>query len=72
SYSALTFPLAITAVAMKQTNVFLIKNNNSIGALKYLVKIQELIAVSIVIYVLIKYFKFMFIKDKVELNKVVS
>lgn len=67
SYAALTFPLAITGVAMKQTNLFLIKSNNCIGMLKYLVKFQELVAVLIVIYVLIKYVKFIFVKDKVVL-----
>jgi exfoliative toxin A/B len=68
SYSSFTFPLAISAVAMKQTNAFLIKINKSIYLLKYLIKFQEILTVLIVAYVLIKYFQFLFSRDKIFIN----
>lgn len=63
SYSAFTFPLVISGVAMKLTNGFLIKANKPIGFLKYLVKFEEVLAVIIVLYVLIRYTQFLFSKD---------
>jgi len=66
SYSAFTFPLVISAVAMKQLNGYLIKINGQIYILKYLVKFQEALAVLIVIYVLIRYFKFLFLENKIS------
>lgn len=68
SYSSFTFPLAISAVAMKQTNAFLLKINKSIYLLKYLIKFQEILTVLIVAYVLIKYFQFLFSRDKIFIN----
>jgi len=66
SYSAFTFPLVISAVAMKQLNGYLVKINEQIYILKYLVKFQEALAVLIVIYVLIRYFKFLFLENKIS------
>jgi len=66
SYSAFTFPIVISAVAMKQLNGYLVKIKQPIDMLKYLVKFQELIAIFIVIYVLVRYFKYMMLDDKIE------
>jgi exfoliative toxin A/B len=68
SYSAFTFPLVISAVAMKQLNGYLVKSEQPIYMLKYFVKFQELLAVLIVFYVLIRYFKFIFQQDKISKN----
>lgn len=70
SYSAFTFPLVISAIGMKQTNAFLIKLKEPIAVLNYLVKFQEVLAVLIVLYVLIRYMEFLFIKDNTaKINK---
>jgi len=68
SYSAFTFPLVISAIAMKLTNGLLIKMERPIYLLKYLVKFQEILALVIVIYVLINYFKFIFLKDNFSID----
>lgn len=57
SYSAFTFPCVISAVASKAVNAFLIKSDQPIWALNYIVKFQEFIAVTITIYVLLRYAK---------------
>lgn len=59
SYSAFTFPLIISGISIKATNGFLIKAKQPISVLSYLVKIQEVIGVAIVIYVLIRYILFL-------------
>lgn len=59
SYSAFTFPLIISGIAMKLTNGFFIKSGNPIVWLKYLVNFQEIIAVGLTIYVLFKYTSFL-------------
>jgi len=59
SYSAFTFPLVISGVAMKGTNAFLLNTNNGIAALMYVVKFLEAAAVLIVFYVLIRYIMFL-------------
>ncbi|MGH4121815.1 MAG: TDT family transporter [Clostridium sp.] len=66
SYSAFTFPMVISAVAMKQLNGYLVKIKEPIYILKYLVKFQEAVAVLIVVYVLIRYFQFLFLEDKIS------
>lgn len=63
SYSAFTFPMVISAIAMKLTNGFLIKIGKPIGALKYLVYFQTILAAGIVIYVFIRYLNFLFINN---------
>lgn len=68
SYSAFTFPLVISAVAIKQLNGFLIKIEEPIYMLKYFVKYQEALAVLIVIYVLVRYFKYLFLEDGITGN----
>ncbi|MDF2675325.1 MAG: C4-dicarboxylate transporter/malic acid transport protein [Clostridiales bacterium] len=63
SYSGFTFPLVISGIGIKLTNGFLIKSGQAIPSLKYLVKIQEAVAVGIVVYVLIKYIEFLAAKE---------
>lgn len=63
SYSAFTFPLVISAMGMKLTNGFLVKSNQTISGMKYLVQVQEIIAVGFVLYVLIRYISFLFKKE---------
>ncbi|HLR21562.1 MAG TPA: TDT family transporter [Tissierellaceae bacterium] len=58
SYSAFTFPLVISAISIKLTNGFLMNNGSSISILNYIVKIEEVIGIAIVLYVLIKYIDF--------------
>lgn len=65
SYSAFTFPLVISGIAMKLTNGFLTKSGNPISGLIYLVKFQEVIAIIITLYVLFKYINF-FTSDNKE------
>ncbi|SHI06610.1 exfoliative toxin A/B [Clostridium collagenovorans DSM 3089] len=60
SYSAFTFPLVISAIAIKQTNGFLIKKGTEIVLLKYVVYFETIVAVLIVAYVFYKYMKFLF------------
>lgn len=64
SYAAFTFPLVISAIALKKVNGFLIKADQGIQGLKYLVNLEELIAVLIVVYVLIRYCMFLFTKEE--------
>lgn len=64
SYAAFTFPFAISAIALKKVNGFLIKTDQGMEVLKYIVNLEELIAVIIVVYVLIKYCGFVFAKEK--------
>lgn len=59
SYSGFTFPLVITAISLKATNAFLTKSGTTISFLNYLVKFEEIVAVVIVIYVLVKYLVFL-------------
>lgn len=60
SYSSFTFPFVISAISIKQTNIFLIKTNRAVPMLKYVVKFQEAFAILIVTYVLIRYLQFLF------------
>jgi len=69
SYSAFTFPFVISAIAIKKTNAFLIAAGHEFKALKFIVKFEELLAVSIVIYVLIKYIGFIFKKEEILVDK---
>jgi len=55
SYSAFTFPMVISAIAMKMTDGFLTKSGNGIAFLKYIVIAQTAIAVIMVLYVLVRY-----------------
>ena len=61
SFSGFTFPLVITAISIKLTNGFLVKTGQYFSVLKYVVKFEEIIAVLIVLYVLIKYIQFLIV-----------
>lgn len=62
SYSAFTFPLAISALSIKLVNGFFIKSGNPINILQYMVRFEEVIAIAMVLYVLLKYIEFIFAK----------
>jgi exfoliative toxin A/B len=66
SYSAFTFPFVISGICMKLTNGFLLKSGQGIAALKYLIKLQEAVALVLVIYVLVRYLGFIFAKEKTQ------
>ncbi|MCT4594145.1 MAG: TDT family transporter [Anaeromicrobium sp.] len=55
SYSAFTFPFVISAIAMKKSIGYLTSLNVNTTILKYIFKIEELFAISMVFYVLILY-----------------
>lgn len=57
AYSAFTFPLVISAISSKLLNGYL---KGSVEALKILVKFQEIVAVAIVLYVLVRYLVFLY------------
>lgn len=63
SYSAFTFPLVISAIAMKMTNGYL-KAMGKSGVLGGVVKFQEVVSVAAVLYVLLCFTKFLFVKKK--------
>lgn len=59
SYSAFTFPLVISGMAMKLANGFLIKSGHAVSSLRYLVGFQEAVGVALTLYVLIRYVEFL-------------
>ena len=63
SYAAFTFPLVISAIALKGTNGLLIKMGKGISWLKYVVNVQEIIATIIVLYVCVRFVMFIFKDD---------
>lgn len=62
SYTAFTFPVVISAIAMKMSTAFLAKMGVGVGFLPGVVLVQTVIAVCLVIYVFIRYMKFLFDK----------
>ena len=72
SYSAFTFPCVISAIAIKKTNAFLMAADSGIPLLKHIVIFEELLAVTMVLYVLIKYISFIFIEKPVQAQEKVS
>lgn len=64
SYSAFTFPFVISAIAIKKANAFLTANDTALPAMKYLVNFEEFFALIIVLYVLIRYSKFLLINPE--------
>lgn len=64
SYSAFTFPLVISAISIKLTNGFLTNTGKEVTMLKYIVKFEELLAIIIVLYVLLRYINFLFLKTE--------
>lgn len=59
SFSGFTFPLVISAISLKLTNGFLANSGQGIPVLGYLVKVEELIAIVITLYVLVRYLQFL-------------
>ncbi|GLI57806.1 C4-dicarboxylate ABC transporter [Propionigenium maris DSM 9537] len=68
SYSAFTFPLVISAIAMKMTNGYL-KAVWKSNALEGIVKFQEAISVTAVLYVLFCFVQFLFVKRRAVTEK---
>lgn len=64
SFASFVFPMIITAIAMKKTDLFLISIDKKIYFLKYVVLFQEIIAILILIYVSIKYI--IYLKSKIN------
>ncbi len=66
SYAAFTFPLVISAIAMKSFDSFLAAEQAAVPALGYLARFEELLALVFVVYVLVRYIGFMirFSSDK--------
>lgn len=64
SYSGFTFPMVISAMALKLSNGFLIKQGLNTGVLPTIVKVEEAIAIILVFYVLIRYMIYISIKSK--------
>lgn len=60
SFSAFTFPLAITALSLKLTNGYMMSTERNISFLKYVIWFEELLAVIIVLYVFIRYMMLIF------------
>lgn len=61
SYSGFTFPMVISALALKLSNGFLVKQGFNTGMLPTIVQIEEVIAVILVFYVLVRYIVHIFI-----------
>ena len=60
SYAAFTFPFVITAIALRQTVIYLNQINIAVPQiLNYLVIIETILATAIVLYVFIRYLKFL-------------
>lgn len=64
SYSAFTFPFAVSAVAVKQTMACLANMGHPIPWLSYIVLIETIIAVVFVLYTFIRYMQFLFTSAK--------
>ncbi|RCW48665.1 MULTISPECIES: TDT family transporter [unclassified Halanaerobium] len=63
SFSAFTFPFVITGIGLKMSSIYL-KEKFNFSFLKYPALIVELLAVILVIYVFLHYFKFLLNKAK--------
>lgn len=64
SFSGFTFPTVISGIGLKLTNGFLVKSGNVIAPLKTLVNVEEIIALILVLYVLVKYIGFLLAEEK--------
>jgi exfoliative toxin A/B len=63
SYSAFTFPLVISAVALKRVENFLVSLHQVVPVFRYLVPIEEILATVFAIYVLVRYIGFLFLSN---------
>ncbi len=66
SYAAYTFPMVISAIALKGTNGFLVNAGKGISWLQYVVKFQEAIALVAVVYVIVRFAMFIFADSAVK------
>lgn len=62
SYASFTFPFVISATAAKQTMVCLMDKGYPIPALGILAGIETIIASALVVYTLVRFFRFLFVK----------
>ncbi|MCX7904912.1 MAG: C4-dicarboxylate ABC transporter, partial [Caloramator sp.] len=72
SFSSLTFPFVITAIAMKGINAFLTKSGVNISFFKYYVSFLEIFASIMVLYVLINYMLFLFGTNEKQEKKITA
>lgn len=72
SFSGFTFPLVITAISIKLMNGFLINIGNPVVLLNYLVRFEEVLAILIVLYVLLKYIQFLILPVQEEIISHIS
>ncbi|MEI7884049.1 MAG: TDT family transporter [Clostridia bacterium] len=66
SFSAFTFPLIISAIAVKTTNALLVKQGIVLGFFPLIITIMTIIAFCLTLYVLYRYLEFLFTKPKIE------
>ena len=64
SYSAFTFPTAISALGLKLTTKFLKESGTNVAMLAKLVSVAEIVATVIIIYVVIRHIMFMLSEKK--------
>ena len=62
SFASFTFPFAVSAVAAKQTMAALMNMGSPIAGLSYLVMIETVAAVIFILYTIIKFAEFLFVK----------
>ena len=64
SYSAFTFPTAISALGLKLATKFLKESGANVVILAKLVSLAEIVATVIIIYVMIRHIMFMLSENK--------
>ncbi|MGN1267059.1 MAG: TDT family transporter [Dorea sp.] len=64
SYAAFTFPFVISAIATKQTMACLVKMEQPLPVLKYVVLVETIIAVVFMVYTFIRFMGFVFSNNK--------
>ena len=64
SYSAFTFPTAISALGLKLATKFLKESGANVAMLAKLVSLAEIVATVIIIYVMIRHIMFMLSENK--------
>lgn len=62
SYASFTFPFVISAIAAKQTMACLMNMGRPMPALQYVVLAETVIAVVFVVYTLVRFLQFLFVK----------
>lgn len=62
SYASFTFPFVISAIASKQTMVCSANMGHPMPALQYVVLIETIIAAVLVVYTLVRFLQFIFVK----------